>query len=211
MERREGDFTRADQERLASIVAFFIVPSMGIKPTESEKQAARISTSWSGCLTISRNLPRADRSSKAAGSQLYAKQCATCHGSYSSGIDRPRLVSYPNRLVPQDQIKSDPERWGAITNDMVRVIGRTPVAKKVNAANARGYVAPILSGIWTSAPYMHNGSVPTLWHLMHPESRPRAFLVGGHKLDLVRVGVDGELDQQGVYRYPAATSHGQPR
>ena len=205
VERREGDFTRADQERLASIVAFFIVPSMGIKPTESEKQAARISDILVWLLDYQpQPFPGPiDRGKAAMGSQLYAQQCATCHGTYSSGIDRPRLVSYPNRLVPQDQIKSDPERWGAITNDMVRVIGRTPVAKKVNAANARGYVAPILSGIWTSAPYMHNGSVPTLWHLMHPESRPRAFLVGGHKLDLVRVGVDGEPDRQGVYRYPA--------
>jgi mono/diheme cytochrome c family protein len=204
VERHEGDFTRADQQRLASIVSFFIVPSMGIKPTQSEKQAARISDILVWLLDYQpQPFPGAvDRDKAAMGSQLYAKQCAICHGSYSSGIDKPRLVSYPNRLVPQDQIKSDPERWRAITDDMIRVIGRTPVAKKVNAANARGYVAPILNGIWTSAPYMHNGSVPTLWHLMHPESRPGAFPVGGHKLDLVRVGIAIEPDPQGPFRYP---------
>ncbi len=26
--------------------------------------------------------------------------------------------------------------------------------------------------MWASAPYLHNGSVPTLWHLLHPEERP---------------------------------------
>lgn len=203
-ERREGDFTPADQRRLASIVAFFIVPSMGIKATESEKQAARIADILVWLLDY-RPQPfpgPVDRDKALMGGQLYATQCAACHGSYTNGIDQPRLVSYPNRLVPQDQIKSDPERWRAITDDMVRVIGLTPVAKKVNAANARGYVAPILNGIWASAPYMHNGSVPTLWHLMHPEARPPVFPVGGHKLDFARVGIAVEPDAQGVYRYP---------
>src|SRR5213079_951338 len=65
-----------------------------------------------------------------------------------------------------------------------------------------GYVAPILSGLWATAPYLHNGSVPTLWHLMHPAERPTKFFVGGHRLDFKRVGIDGYLDD-GTLRYPA--------
>ncbi|NCT12302.1 MAG: hypothetical protein GW767_06070, partial [Rhodobacterales bacterium] len=37
---------------------------------------------------------------------------------------------------------------------------------------------------------LHNGSVPTLWHLMRPAARPARFMVGGHRLDLARVGID---------------------
>lgn len=35
-----------------------------------------------------------------------------------------------------------------------------------------GYVAPSLNGVWPSPPYLHKGSVPTLWNLFDPEQRP---------------------------------------
>ena len=204
VERREGDFSSADHRRLASIVAFFIVPSMGIKATQSEEQAQRIAEILDWVLDYKpQPFPgTVDRVKALAGSQIYAAQCAACHGSYAPGIDNPRLLTYPNQLTPQTAMNSDPERWRAISDTMVREIGKTPVAKKVNAANAKGYVPPILNGLWASAPYMHNGSVPTLWHLMHPEARPKKFYVGGHKLDLIKVGVAGEATADGIYHYP---------
>lgn len=204
--RRDGDFTADDQSRLASIVAFFIVPSMGIRPIDSEAQAARIHDILDWLLDYRpQPFPGAiDQALAQQGSQLYAAKCASCHGTYSPGIESPRLLAYPNTLVAQADIGSDPGRWEAISDRMVAVIGKTPVAGRVNAANARGYVAPILSGLWSSAPYLHNGSVPTLWHLLHPETRPARFHVGGHALDYTRVGIAGDVDADGVYRYPAS-------
>jgi hypothetical protein len=38
-----------------------------------------------------------------------------------------------------------------------------------------GYVAPPLNGIWASAPYLHNGSVPTLWDVLNPDERPKVW------------------------------------
>lgn len=104
----------------------------------------------------------------------------------------------------QSEIGTDQERWRAITPAMVRTIDRTPVGKKVNAASASGYVAPILNGLWASAPYLHNGSVPTLHHLFNPQERPTRFYVGGHKLDFTRVGIAGDVDDSGTYRYPTS-------
>ena len=52
-----------------------------------------------------------------------------------------------------------------------------------------GYVAPPLDGIWASAPYFHNGSVPTLWHVLHPEDRPAGGRRGGGDHDGARVGL----------------------
>ena len=35
-----------------------------------------------------------------------------------------------------------------------------------------GYVTPPLHGVWASAPYFHNGSVPTVWDVLKPSDRP---------------------------------------
>ncbi|NBV22114.1 MAG: hypothetical protein EBS05_09380 [Proteobacteria bacterium] len=52
-----------------------------------------------------------------------------------------------------------------------------------------GYFTRPLRGLWTSAPYLHNGSVPTLWDLLQPASqRPKKFAVGHREFDPVRVG-----------------------
>ncbi len=67
------------------------------------------------------------------------------------------------------------------------------LSRYVTAANNGGYVAPILNGVRATTPYLHNGSVPTPWHLMHPESRPRRFEVDGHKLDFTKVEIAGEV------------------
>ncbi len=38
-----------------------------------------------------------------------------------------------------------------------------------------GYVTPPLHGVWASAPYFHNGSVPTVWGVLKPEDRPKVW------------------------------------
>jgi hypothetical protein len=51
------------------------------------------------------------------------------------------------------------------------------------------YKAGPLAGIWATAPYLHNGSVPTLYDLLLPPNRRRtAFTVGGIEFDPVDVG-----------------------
>jgi len=51
------------------------------------------------------------------------------------------------------------------------------------------YAARVLEGIWAAAPYLHNGSVPTLADLLTPaEQRPASFAVGD-EYDPVRVGL----------------------
>ncbi len=51
------------------------------------------------------------------------------------------------------------------------------------------YKARPLNGIWASAPYLHNGSVPTLYDLLLPaDRRPEKFLVGSRELDVGKVG-----------------------
>jgi hypothetical protein len=51
------------------------------------------------------------------------------------------------------------------------------------------YKAPPLNGVWAAGPYMHNGSIPTLYEvLLPPEKRSREFAVGRREFDPVKVG-----------------------
>lgn len=57
----------------------------------------------------------------------------------------------------------------------------------------RYYKARPLSGIWASAPYLHNGSVPTLAEMLSPEKRRNQFAVGKVEFDPVNVGLSDEV------------------
>jgi hypothetical protein len=51
------------------------------------------------------------------------------------------------------------------------------------------YESRVLRGVWATAPYLHNGSVPSLWELMlPPERRSTTFKVGSRKFDPKNVG-----------------------
>lgn len=54
------------------------------------------------------------------------------------------------------------------------------------------YESRVMEGIWAAAPYLHNGSVPTLWDLLQPAAeRPAAFAIGP-AYDLDKVGLAAE-------------------
>ena len=67
-----------------------------------------------------------------------------------------------------------------------------------------GYANMPLDGLWLRAPYLHNGSVPTLRDLLEPgPSRPRVFYRGYDLYDPVRVGFVSEeryFDDEGRSR-----------
>ncbi len=66
-------------------------------------------------------------------------------------------------------------------------------------ASVLAYKARPLNGIWATAPYLHNGSIPTLYDLLLPkrrpddpvegEYRPDEFMVGSREFDPVKVGL----------------------
>lgn len=74
----------------------------------------------------------------------------------------------------------------------------TPDTTASPFASVMAYKARPLNGIWATAPYLHNGSVPTLYDLLLPkkrpddpaggEYRPNTFMVGSHEFDPEKVG-----------------------
>jgi hypothetical protein len=192
-------------DALTEIVTFFTVPTMGMSPDEAEKRipAVRPVVRWLGTEYHAPPFPgRVDSVLAREGAHLFRARCESCHGVYGEGMPR-RLVSFPNRLVPQEQIGTDSTRWALIRPDVVQRLGTTAFGRHMQVRRTRGYVSPILSGVWATAPYLHNGSVPTLWALLTPGERPVRFLTGGHALDYAALGVALERGGDGVYRYPA--------
>ena len=203
--RAAADDTPSHRDALAAIVAFFTVPIMGVTPERAERSIpeARRVMGFLSRTTPPRFPGAVDESLVPRGRGVYEHRCAGCHGVYA-GNSRPfRLIAFPNRLIAQSDMGTDSSRWHDIDSPLISRLEHSVMARHVAADRTGGYVAPILSGLWATAPYLHNGSVPTVWHLMHPEARPARFQVGGHRLDFDRMGIAGTPDSAGDYRYPA--------
>jgi hypothetical protein len=61
--------------------------------------------------------------------------------------------------------------------------------KPASADAGAAYESRMLRGIWATAPYLHNGSVPNLWELLMPaKQRQPSFMVGSRVFDPKNVG-----------------------
>lgn len=128
------------------------------------------------------------------GAELFSDHCAKCHGTY--GPDG----KYPNKIVPLEIIKTDRHRFDGINERFGLYYDQTWFAKEhtgwlqdgypVRASD--GYQAPPLDGVWATAPYLHNGSVPTIYHLLNSKSRParftRTFQTSENDYDSIKLG-----------------------
>lgn len=116
------------------------------------------------------------------GKELFEKNCSTCHGTYADDFGVLQLSAellsedfYPARIVPIDVIQTDDtlvrfaHKEGAAYSDW---FNRSYYGKLAVAAPGPGYMAPPLDGIWATAPYLHNGSVPTVAQLLNSGKRP---------------------------------------
>jgi hypothetical protein len=74
-----------------------------------------------------------------------------------------------------------------------------------------GYKFRPLTGIWATAPYLHNGSVPTLYDLLLPPSdRPKSFYMGTREFDPVKVGFKTEQSAENSFLFRVFDDQGKP-
>ena len=120
------------------------------------------------------------------GRQLfYSKElrCSRCHGEYDSRGN----VRWPG--VHAD-VETDRGRRDVVSDGFIDAFNASPLAAEGTLEKSEGYAATPLTGVWANYPYLHNGSVPTLYHLLGPVSeRPAIFSVMAARLfDRQRVG-----------------------
>jgi mono/diheme cytochrome c family protein len=117
-----------------------------------------------------------DQTLAAAGRGLFNQHCAKCHGTY--GPDG----KYPSKVVPLETIGTD-RRLAEGTSPAAGehylkswfAEEKGPEGKPFPLQTIRGYQAPPLDGVWATAPYFHNGSAPTVYHVLNSKSRPKIF------------------------------------
>ena len=79
----------------------------------------------------------------------------------------------------------------------------------VSVRQGARYKSRPLDGIWATAPYLHNGSVPNLDALLRPVvKRPLAFTIGVKTFDPVRVGY--QTDAPGFPKFNVNDPNGSP-
>lgn len=105
------------------------------------------------------------------GSILYTTNCSKCHGKYGSD------ETYPNLLIPEQVIQTDSLLFknNYQNPQFVQWFNNSWFATSEHPAKLEpfnGYIAPPLDGIWCTAPYLHNGSVPTLEGVLNSKERP---------------------------------------
>ncbi len=86
--------------------------------------------------------------------------------------------------------------------DQVLLKGLAPA---LMSALCPGYKARPLNGVWATAPYLHNGSVPTLLDLLST-SRPEFFCVGDSEYDVEEVGVKAWREEAKANKCPPQTT-----
>ena len=197
--RSAAEARQVDPVELARIGSFFTVPSMGMSP---ERAKAAIPALTDIARYLARYRPQTfpgpiDRARLPLGQAAYARDCASCHGYYDADLERPKLLGFPNWA---GNVGTDMGRANAFDAALAARVNATAYRDNISAAATGKLAAPLLSGVWASAPYFVNGSVPTLSHLLEPATRPKRFMVGGHRLDFERVGLALEPDASGLWR-----------
>ena len=101
---------------------------------------------------------------------VFERTCADCHGTYGAS------ATYPNRVLDLGAIGTDPEMArfaaGGDADRFIRWFNGSYYGELAESAPAMGYIAPPLDGVWATAPYLHNGSVPTIDLLLDSPRRP---------------------------------------
>jgi Cytochrome c len=111
------------------------------------------------------------------GEKLFRDNCSQCHGTYGA------KASYPNKVIPLKEIGTDPKRFEGIEPRFGLAYNESWFAKEKKgwladgypAIATDGYQAPPLDGVWATAPYFHNGSVPTLYDVLKSDTRPKRY------------------------------------
>ncbi|WP_409524733.1 hypothetical protein [Nitrincola sp. MINF-07-Sa-05] len=151
------------------------------------------------------------------GQTLFARHCAECHQPNNGRVynelgtsparsevintwlmegarEEYKGICSPDTSIVMygQEVKPCAEFKGVSLKDMDHVIMRP-------LDDQRGYNATSLRGVWALAPYLHNGSVPTVYHLLMPQTRPDQFVKSRLDYDQQHLGFvwDGDVDVDG--------------
>lgn len=135
------------------------------------------------------------------GASIYKEYCSDCHGT--SGKDFSGVAV--GKVTAVGDVGTDRSRLDAYTYELAVNQATLYAGYPWRFAHFRktyGYANMPLDGLWLRAPYLHNGSVPTLRDLLEPVAkRPKTFYRGSDVYDAQNVGWVSNVAQQGERSY----------
>ncbi len=159
------------------------------------------------------------------------RACKTCHGTYTkkpeqADLSRPGSwtvdynfsdvlrnvhtdTSYNATLQQLRPIADNINRLAVYFADQ----GKPELIPHASVPDKEGYVAPPLVGVWASAPYFHNGSVPTIEAVLNSEIRPEIWARDNrdpYAYDLVKVGMQYRPVSRDEFESSAASASRKP-
>lgn len=170
-----------------ALMQFMMTPENGPEVFHNAEDDYQEISTWIESLEPPKYPFAIDQELASRGRELFNHNCAECHGTYGDGS------AFPQKIVPIDEVGTDRARLDSLTPEMraaYEMSWFSNYGEKKSIADPGGYVAQPLDGIWASAPYLHNGSVPTLWHLFHADQRPSVWQRTEDGYDQSRVGLE---------------------
>jgi hypothetical protein len=132
----------------------------------------------------------------AAGAPIYERLCAECHEFGRSKV---------GKVTPIEEIATDRARLDSFTYEFAANMNLLYAGYPWRFSRFRktnGYANMPLDGVWLRAPYLHNGSVPTLRDLLEPpEARPKTFYRGYDVYDRQNGGFVSTVAEEKGKRY----------
>ena len=157
-----------------------LVMASSLLTVKDSTEAAKIDSRFADVISYMKTIeaPKypfsTDANLVATGKKVFENNCAKCHGTYGS------TPTYPNYLIDLQSIKTD-----ATLANLYKTypeyntwynkswFNKGKYAAQLNPQN--GYIAPPLDGVWATAPYLHNGSVPSIEDLLNSTQRPAVW------------------------------------
>jgi hypothetical protein len=167
----------------------------GVTPTSLDLPRLQKVADWLWELPAPRYPLPINQELATAGQPLFEQNCASCHA-----FGREKI----GKVVPIDEIQTDPARLNSYTYDtnsnQNTLFAGTP-DRFTHFRKTNGYANQPLDGLWLRAPYLHNGSVPTVRDLLNPPTeRPQTFYRGNDLIDDQKLGfVSDVADQKHPY------------
>ncbi|MEX0979261.1 MAG: cytochrome c [Pirellulales bacterium] len=169
------------------LMQFMLSPENGPEAFAAREDDFREVYAWLESLEAPKYPFAIDQTLATKGEAVFNNLCADCHGTYGA------KETYPNKIVPIEEVGTDPVRLSSLTPEHRAGYGKSWFAdfgEHPTVVDPGGYVAPPLDGIWASAPYFHNGSVPTLWHVLRPDQRPKVWQRTEDGYDQEKLGLE---------------------
>ncbi|WP_323845522.1 di-heme-cytochrome C peroxidase [Microbulbifer magnicolonia] len=100
---------------------------------------------------------------------------------------QPVNAGYGLQLLLNDLVPKLYRQWDI--DDAERVADFDGLNVPFRIENQRAYKSRPLHGVWATPPFLHNGSVPSIYDLLSPQrARPQSFYVGNREYDPQKLG-----------------------